>query len=90
MPKTKLAEKYSALKAPPIDWLWAAVLERRAQLGMSTKDLADRVGIRYDTLRYYVKKSPWDWPRHLREKVCSILGLKVMLDQSCIKGVEGA
>ena len=30
---------------PPIDWLWAATLERRMQKGISAKELAKRLGV---------------------------------------------
>ena len=83
MPKTKLTEKFSR-KAPPIDWLRAAILERQAVLGYDLKQLAGVGGISYDSMRHYIRMSPWNWPPALREKICSALGLTPVMS------VEGA
>lgn len=80
MPKTKLGEQFSAPDAPPIDWMWAAVLERKAVKGLSLKDLAKIADVSYETMRQYIGKSPWDWPRAPRERVCRALGLVVKVD----------
>ena len=76
MPKVKLAE-FSRRGAPPIDWLWAAVLERAMVLHMSRKDLADLAGVSYETMRDYIRKSPWAWPNEPRERLCAALGIEV-------------
>ena len=62
---------------PPIDWLWAASLERRIQLGMSIKELSKRVGVSYGTMRNYAMHSPWAWPKRIRDKACKELGISV-------------
>lgn len=82
MPRTKLGDRYSS-KAPPIDWLRAAILERQAVLGYDLRRLATVGGVSYDMMRKYARMSPWDWPSVLREKICRELGVKP------VRGVEG-
>lgn len=81
MPRTKLTAKYC--ERPPIDWLRAAVLERQAVYGYDLKKLAAIGGISYDSMRHYIRVSPWDWPEAVRTKICSELGVKP------VRGVEG-
>lgn len=76
MPKVKLGRKETR-EQPPIDWLWAAVLERRMALKVSIKDMAEIANVSYGTMRNYAAKSPWDWPRQMRENVCSAFGINV-------------
>lgn len=75
MPKSKF-DKY-AKPVPPIDWLWAAVLERSMVLHHSRKDLAEMGGVSYEVMRDYIRKSPWAWPQTVRERVCSSLGIEI-------------
>lgn len=74
MPKTKLGDKYSS-KAPPIDWLWAAVLERKATYGLDLKQMANIAGVSYPMMRQYINRSPWSWPMAVRDKLCDHFGL---------------
>ena len=83
MPRTKLTAKYCEPQRPPIDWLRACVLERSAVLGYSLKQLAAVGGISYDSMRHYIRVSPWDWPASLRDKICRELGVQP------IRGVAG-
>lgn len=83
MPRTKLDETFNP-KAPPIDWTRAAVLERQAVMGFTTKQLAEIGGISYDRMRHLIRLSPWDWPSEVRSKVCRTLGVKL------VRSVEGA
>ena len=71
MPKVKKKEP------PPIDWLWAVVLERKAASGMTLKEMADLAGVSYPTMRNYSLKSPWDWPRPMRERLCKSFGINI-------------
>lgn len=82
MPKTKLTAKYSK-PAPPIDWLRAAILERSAVLGYDLKALAAAGGVSYDSMRHYIRTSPWSWPEQLRTKICKLLGV------TPVRGVAG-
>ena len=69
MPKVKL--NYRVPKnAPPIDWLWAAVLERKVVLGYDLRQMARIAGVSYDTMRQYIRKSPWDWDDGARNNIC--------------------
>ena len=83
MPKVKLA-RCAEREAPPIDWLWAAVLERMKVLRYDLSDLAAFGGVHYDTMRDHIRKSPWEWSESEREGVCKALGIKP------IRTVEGA
>lgn len=76
MPRTKLEDAF-VQKPPPIDWLHAAILERAAVLGYSRKRLAEVGGVSYDTMRHCINRSPWEWKRELRERVCKELGVNI-------------
>lgn len=62
--------------APPIDWLMAAVLERKMVLGYSLKKMADVAGISYETMRRYIGTSPWNWGNDTRDKICKEFGIR--------------
>ena len=83
MPKVKLNKKVP----PPVDWLWALVLERKATMKLSVKDMAEVAGVSYTTMRNYAGKSPWDWPRPMRERMCKELGIKVTMTPT-VDGLE--
>lgn len=83
MPKVKL-ERYAEKEAPPIDWLWAAVLERMRVYHYNLSDLAGFAGVHYDTMRDHIRISPWNWSESEREGVCKALGIKA------VRTVEGA
>ena len=79
MPKSKLADYISAQKrrdAPPIDWLWAAILERKMVLKIDLKQMAEIAGVSYETMRRYIGQSPWEWSADARTRVCKEFGLK--------------
>lgn len=69
MPKVNLNYR-STKNAPPIDWLWAAVLERKVVLGYDLKLMARIAGVSYETMRQYIRKSPWDWDDGARDRIC--------------------
>ena len=50
MPKINYI-KQAQRKPPEIDWLWAAVLERKMVYGHDLKTLAGIAGVSYDTMR---------------------------------------
>lgn len=64
---------------PPIDWLWAAVLERKTVLGYDLKTLAMVAGVSYETMRRYIRRSPWTWTQEARDAVCEELGITPMV-----------
>lgn len=84
MPKTKLGEKFSA-QEPPVDWLWAMVLERQKVKKISLKKMADVADVSYDYMRRLINKSPWDWPRYARERVCNYLGINLVVTPNGIE-----
>jgi len=65
------------VEPPPIDWLWAAMLERRLAYGLTLKEMAALAKVSYGTMRNYACKSPWDWPRPMRERTCKALGIEL-------------
>ena len=83
MPKTKL-DKLSKPKDPPIDWLWAAVLERKMVKNLDLREMAEMVDISYEYMRSLIRKYPWEWPYVMRVKICEVLGLHIELTPSNI------
>ena len=77
MPKVRLSQ-YAKKTAPPIDWLWAAVLERQIVLGYDLKRMANVAGISYDIMRRYIRKSPWLWPEKVRDDICREFGIETI------------
>ena len=75
MPRTKLADRF-VQKAPPVDWLWAAVLERKTVLGYDLKLMARVAGVTYETMRRYIRQSPWTWEESARAAILKEFGLK--------------
>lgn len=74
MPKTRL-DAFHKSPDPPIDWLWAAVLERKATYGLDLKQMATIAGVSYPMMRQYINRSPWSWPMAVRDKLCNHFGL---------------
>lgn len=66
----KVNRRYSPHKAPPVDWLWACVLERQKVYGYDLKTMAKIAGVEYGTMRRLWRKSPWEWSKVTRENVC--------------------
>lgn len=87
MPKVNYLKNFPRYKDgeyPPIDWLWAAVLERMRVMQYNLSDLAAFAGVHYDTMRDHIRVSPWNWNEEERNRVCAALGIKP------IRTVEGA
>lgn len=78
MPKTKLGEKFSR-QDPPIDWLHAAILERKCVLGYDLKRMSEIAGVTYDTMRRYIRQSPWTWDADARAAILREFGLKAQV-----------
>lgn len=80
MPRTKLGDKYSKPKIPPVDLAWGAVLARQRQLDLDLKQLADRAGLSYEyTRKVFSMGSPAVWPPESRDKILAALGLQARL-----------
>lgn len=78
-----MARKKPKTIPPKIDWLWAAVLERKMVFGYDLKDMANIAGVSYEKMRRFINMSPWTWPDNVRETVLQEFGIRV------IREVEG-
>ena len=78
MPKSKLATAAAKRQMPPIDWLLAAVLERKMVYGYDLKQMAKVAGISYETMRHYIKVSPWQWAEKARTNICNEFGIELV------------
>ena len=78
MPKLRKSP-YGKPQAPPIDWLWAAVLERKKVYNYDLKMMAQVCGVSYQSMRNYSMVSPWRWPPDVRERICDEFGIRVTL-----------
>lgn len=88
MPRSCIKQKKP--QYPPIDWLLAAILERKHALKVNWQDVAHAAGISYDAMRWYVSQlPPEEWSKEVREKVCAFLGIEVKLVVSGYPGEEG-
>ncbi len=83
MPKVNYLKPRPEEDCPPIDWLWAAILERKTVLGYDLKRMAAVAGVHYDTMRDYIRKSPWKWNPEVRKRICDEFGIstKVAISQ---------
>lgn len=70
-------KKYNTATAPPIDWLWASILERQRVYGLDLQEMANIAGVEYGTMRAMINRSPWDWKRSPRERVCQYFGITI-------------
>ena len=76
MPRTRLDK----LKYPPINWLTAAILERKQTMKLTWEDLANVAHISPDRMRQLIsKKPPEQWPADIRNAVCRCLQINVKL-----------
>lgn len=75
MPKVNYL-KPKERQSEPVDWLWAAVLERKTRYGMDLKEMAKIGGVTYETMRRLIRESPWAWGEDTRNKICAALDLR--------------
>lgn len=75
----KKVKKFDTAQAPPVDWLWASVLERQKVYGMDLKTLAKIAGVEYGSMRKMINRSPWSWRREPRDKVCQFFGIGIQV-----------
>ena len=73
----KVSRKYDTTTAPPIDWLWGAILERQKVYGYDLKEMAAIAGVDYGNMRNLWRKSPWAWKKDVRDRVCKQLGIHI-------------
>lgn len=72
-------------KAPPIDWLRAAILERKDVYNLDLRQMAEIAGVSYEQMRRYIRRSPWEWPRHMRDNVCDAFRIRAEFTANCVK-----
>ena len=61
-----------------IDWLWAAILERKMVFGYDLKAMANIGGVSYEKMRRYITQSPWTWPDFVLERVINHFGIRII------------
>lgn len=70
MPKCKYIPK----KDPPIDWLMAAILERKDMKNLTFAELAIMTGLSESTVKaLFAKREPLKWTYDARQRVCKAL-----------------
>ena len=71
--KPKIEPKY-----PEVNWLRAAIHDRKNMMKLTWDQLGEAVGTTGDALKHLMhnKPDPWDWPRYTRDKVCRVLGIQ--------------
>ena len=65
-------------KLPPIDWLWAAILERTRVAGYDLKALANIAGVSYDYMRRIYNRPTSEWPHGALQRVCKEYGITIV------------
>lgn len=76
MPRTK----FDKPRYPPIDWMMAAILERKRVMKLEWSDIAVNCGMSSDSLRQLAsKKPPEEWPKEIRNHVLKTLGLSAKM-----------
>ena len=77
MPKVK--RKFQTSSPPPFDYLWGLVLERQKTYGYNLQEMANIAGISYEQMRQYINKSPWEWKKDVRDRVCKYFGINIQI-----------
>ena len=76
MPRTNLSKS----KYPPINWLKAAILERKDVLNLTWEDIAKGAKIPVHSMRRYATQvQPQEWPEDIRRNVLRMLGIQARL-----------
>lgn len=76
MPRVNLS-RYTKNPAPPIDWLWAAILERQSVYGYDLKKMAEVAGVSYDYMRRIIRMPTSSWPYKALKNICGEFGIKL-------------
>ncbi len=77
MPRTRFDEFHKS-KDPPIDWLWAAILERKTVRGYDLKHMAQIAGVGYEYMRKLINRPPCEWPHGSLQSICKEFGIKMV------------
>lgn len=72
-------------KEPPINWLMAVMLERKAAKGWTFADLAAKTGYAAGYLSQLFARNPWKWKEEVRGKVCTALGIAHSVQAECFE-----
>lgn len=64
---------------PPVNWLRAAIYDRKSTLNLSWDQIGEAIGTTGGALRQMMhsKPDPWEWPAYTLKKVCRVLGLEI-------------
>lgn len=75
MPKAKFDKPK---EVPPIDWMKAAIMERKQALKVTSEELGKAAGVSGDYIRKLITTKHTDyWPQDIRKAVCKLLGITV-------------
>lgn len=77
MPKTKLTEKYSQPKTPPVDPLKGLILERVKAMNYKHEDMARIIGKTPNTVYSRLKGSMRDWRYGELLDLCKASGVPI-------------
>ena len=62
---------------PPIDWLWAAILERKVVMGYDLKRMAEVANVSYGYMRRLINTPTRRWPYGALLHICDAFGIEV-------------
>lgn len=65
------------IEHPPIDWLWAAILERKIILGYDLKQMSEVANVSYGYMRRLINSPTRRWPYGALLHICDALGIEV-------------
>lgn len=74
MPKTLL----SRTAKPPIDWVLAAILERKVVYGYDLKKMASIANIPYERMRKYATRQTSEWSADALYRICREFNIKIV------------
>ena len=74
MPKTLLARNTK----PPIDWVLAAILERKVVYGYDLKKMASIANIPYERMRKYATRQTSEWSADALYRICREFNIKIV------------
>ena len=75
MPKIKYINQK---KAPQVDWLWAAILERMRVNGYDLKRMAVVAGVGYEYMRKLINRPTTEWPHGALSNICKEFGIRLL------------
>ena len=73
----KLRTLHRRQEYPPIDWLWAAILERKVTYGYDLKRMAEVANVSYGYMRRLINSPTRRWPYGALLHICDALNIEV-------------